>query len=145
MVKMDEIDWMSAFSRWQSPLKYLQDIDMIFGLSILLSVSAHFCRLFVFLYYCYLLSFSALFKIFERFTTCMLSRLVRFRFVRTFLWTLHAHKTRDCCIRNLMRWKISPSPLITIEEAFKHHSFIAFDLQTSFVAYSYLVLKICHL
>ena len=54
-------------------------------------ISAHFCWLFVFLYYCYLLSLSALFKIFERFTTCMLSRLVRFRLVRTFFWTLHAH------------------------------------------------------
>eukprot|EP00093_Oithona_nana_P013383 13383.XXX_493733_493864_1 [CDS] Oithona nana genome sequencing. len=44
---------------------------MIFGISFLLSVSAHSGRKFVFLYYCYLLSFCALFKIFERFTTCM--------------------------------------------------------------------------
>ena len=91
MVEMVQIDWMSAFSVWQRHLKHLKTIGMIFGISFLLSVSAHSGRKFVFLYYCYLLSFCALFKIFERFTTCMLSRLVRFRLVRTFFWTLHAH------------------------------------------------------
>ena len=91
MVEMVQIDWMSAFSLWQRHLKHLKTIGMIFGISFLLSVSAHSGRKFVFLYYCYLLSFCALFKIFERFTTCMLSRLVRFRLVRTFFWTLHAH------------------------------------------------------
>ena len=34
----------------------------------------------------------------ERFTTYILSRWVRIRWVRTFSGTLHAHSTRDCCI-----------------------------------------------
>ena len=55
---------------------------MIFGISILLSLIAHSCQTFVFLYFCYLLSLSAHFKNLERFT--MLSHLVLFRLVRTF-------------------------------------------------------------
>ena len=66
---------------------------MIFGISIEFWVSAHSGQKFVFLYYCYLLPLSALFKNLERFTTCMIPH---FRLVRTFFRTLHAHLARNC-------------------------------------------------
>ena len=56
---------------------------MIFAICILLSVSAHSGQIFVFLYFCYLLPLSALFKNLERFTYVYV--------VRTFFRTLHAH------------------------------------------------------
>ena len=89
-VQMAQIDQMSAFSLWQRPLQHLKNIDMIFWISILLSLIAHFRQIFVFLYFCSLLSLSAHFKNLERFTTCMLSHLLRFHLVRTFFRTLHA-------------------------------------------------------